>query len=102
MLLIQLDKTHNLFEEKLKVEVKQMKSTNFIKKLRKEESIAIFETEDIKKLTAKDAMIKPVFVHHLICEDTMDEQVMSAIKAKDNKQESLMTAVKALITKYST
>lgn len=40
-----------------------MKSTNHIKKLRKEESISISETENIKKLTAKDAMIKPVFLY---------------------------------------
>jgi SNF2 family DNA or RNA helicase len=50
----------------------------------------------------RQGQTKPVFVHHLICEGTMDEQVMSAIKAKDNKQESLMAAVKALINKYST
>lgn len=49
----------------------------------------------------RQGQTKPVFVHHLICEGTMDEQVMAAIKAKDNKQESLMAAVKALINKYS-
>lgn len=49
----------------------------------------------------RQGQIKPVFVHHLICEGTMDEQVMDAIKRKDNKQESLMAAVKALINKYS-
>ena len=48
----------------------------------------------------RQGQTKPVFVHHLICEGTMDEQVMAAIKAKDNKQESLMAAVKALINKY--
>jgi len=40
-----------------------MKSTNRIKKLRKEEAILISGTENIKKLTAKDAMIKPVFLY---------------------------------------
>ena len=41
---------------------KQMKSINFIKKLRKGEAIAISETENIKRLTAEEAMIKPVFI----------------------------------------
>jgi len=40
-----------------------MGSKNFFKKFRGEEATFISETEDIRKLTAKDAMIKPVFVH---------------------------------------
>ena len=40
-----------------------MKSTNFVKKLREEEATFISETENIRKLTAKDAMIKPVFIY---------------------------------------
>jgi SNF2 family DNA or RNA helicase len=49
----------------------------------------------------RQGQTKPVFIHHLICEGTMDEQVMASIKAKDNKQESLMSAVKALVNKYT-
>ncbi len=40
-----------------------MKSINIIKKLKKEEATFISETENIRKLTAKNAMIKPVFVY---------------------------------------
>lgn len=40
-----------------------MKPTNPTKKLREEGAITISETENIRKLTAKDAMIKPVFVY---------------------------------------
>ena len=40
-----------------------MKSTNFIKKLREEQSTVISETEELRLLTAKDAMIKPAFIY---------------------------------------
>ncbi|MBL7100539.1 MAG: CBS domain-containing protein [Nanoarchaeota archaeon] len=40
-----------------------MKPTNHIKKLRKKEAILISETENIKKLTAQDAMVKPIFLY---------------------------------------
>lgn len=49
----------------------------------------------------RQGQTKPVFVHHLVCQGTMDERVMSAIKTKDNRQESLMSAIKTLINKYS-
>ena len=37
---------------------------------------------------------KPVIVHHLITEGTVDEQVMRALKAKDTSQAALLTALK--------
>jgi len=40
-----------------------MKIIDSLKKLRRKEAIAISETEDIKKLTSRDAMIKPVFLY---------------------------------------
>lgn len=37
---------------------------------------------------------KPVIVHHLIAEDTVDEQVMRALKHKDTSQSALLAALK--------
>ena len=49
------------------------------KKLRKEESINLSGTEGIKKLTAKDAMIKPVFLY--IDDDT--NKIIKKLKKED-------------------
>lgn len=43
-----------------------------------------------------------VIVHHLILQDTHDEDVVKALKAKDKKQNALMDSIKAKITKYKT
>lgn len=43
---------------------------------------------------------KPVIIHHLIAEGTMDEDVMKALGNKIDKQEALMQAVKARIQKW--
>ncbi len=56
-----------------------MKSINFITKLRKEQATTISETEDIKRLTAKDAMIKPVFLYP----DDNGEEVIKKLKKED-------------------
>ena len=37
---------------------------------------------------------KPVIVHHLVAEDTVDEQVMKALQAKDTSQAALLAALK--------
>ena len=37
---------------------------------------------------------KPVIVHHLIAEGTVDEQVMRALQAKDTSQAALLAALK--------
>ena len=41
---------------------------------------------------------KPVIIHHLIAEGTVDEQVMKALKAKDTSQGALLAALKERIT----
>ncbi len=56
-----------------------MKSTDSIKKLREEEATAISETEDIRRLTAKDAMIKPVFVY----QDDDADKIIKRLKRED-------------------
>lgn len=45
---------------------------------------------------------KPVIIHKLIAEGTVDEDVVKAQDRKANKQEALMQAVKAKIKKYLT
>jgi SNF2 family DNA or RNA helicase len=37
---------------------------------------------------------KPVIVHHLITEGTVDEQVMKALQSKDTSQRALLEALK--------
>ena len=37
---------------------------------------------------------KPVIIHHLVAEGTVDEQVMRALKAKDTSQAALLAALK--------
>ena len=37
---------------------------------------------------------KPVIIHHLIAEGTVDEQVMAALQAKDTSQAALLAALK--------
>lgn len=41
-----------------------------------------------------------VIVHHLILEGSHDEDVISALRKKDSKQNSLMQSIKAKISKY--
>lgn len=43
---------------------------------------------------------KGVVIHHLIMQDTHDEDVIQALKAKDRKQNALMDSIKAKINKY--
>ena len=43
---------------------------------------------------------RSVIIHHLVAEDTIDEDVMLALQAKAAWQEALMVAVKARIEKY--
>ena len=42
---------------------------------------------------------KPVFVHHLVVQDGMDQEVMAALESKAGTQEGLMQALKARIDK---
>lgn len=43
---------------------------------------------------------RTVIIHHIITEGTHDEDVIKAIEAKDEKQESLLSSIKAKINKY--
>lgn len=43
---------------------------------------------------------KTVIIHHIITEGTHDEDVIKAIEAKDKKQETLLSSIKAKIKKY--
>lgn len=43
---------------------------------------------------------KPVVIHHLVLEGTMDEAVMKAISRKTDCQDALIDAVKAQVEKY--
>jgi CBS-domain-containing membrane protein len=58
-----------------------VKSTNLTKKLRKEEASFISETKNIRKLTAKNAMIKPVFIHQ---DDNADKIIKKLKKENTN------------------
>jgi len=78
-------------------ETKQMKSTNSLKKLRKEEATIISETEDIRKLTAKDAMIKPVFVH----QDDDTNKIIKKLKREDTNVCIVVTNDKRFVGEIS-
>ena len=66
-----------------------MKSKNTLKKSREEQSILFSESENIRKLTAKNAMIKPVFVY----QDDDAKRIIKKLKRED-------TNVCIVITKY--
>ena len=42
----------------------------------------------------RQGQTKPVIIHHLVTEDTVDEQVMKALQAKDTSQAALLAALK--------
>jgi SNF2 family DNA or RNA helicase len=42
----------------------------------------------------RQGQTRPVIIHHLIAEGTVDEQVMRALKAKDTGQSALLAALK--------
>lgn len=59
--------------------------------------------EEYQQLNARlhrQGQTEVVTIHHIILDDTHDNDVMSALNAKDRKQENLMKAIKAKITKY--
>lgn len=58
-----------------------MKSPTFIKKLREQQINSFLETESIRKLTAKDAMIKPVFLYP---DDDADKIILKLRKEDTN------------------
>jgi SNF2 family DNA or RNA helicase len=42
----------------------------------------------------RQGQMKPVIIHHLVTEGTVDEQVMKALQAKDTSQAALLAALK--------
>lgn len=48
----------------------------------------------------RQGQFRPVIIHKLIAEGTIDEDVVRALDGKIDKQEALMRAVKARIEKY--
>ncbi len=74
-----------------------MKSTNNFKKIRKEEAVFISETENIRNLTAKNAMIKPVFIHQ---DDNVDK-IIKKLKREDTNVCIVVTKDKEFIGEIS-
>jgi len=54
----------------------------------------------LNKRLHRKGQTKPVMIHHLIVEGTIDEDVVAALKSKDNMQEALLNALKKRIEKY--
>ncbi len=74
-----------------------MESNNPIKKLRQEEAMFLSETENIRKLTAKNAMIKPVFVHQ---DDDIDK-IIKKLKREDTNVCIVVTKDKRFVGEIS-
>ena len=74
-----------------------MKSKNSLKKLRNEQSIFFSETENIRKLTAKDAMIKPLFVH----QDDDANKIIKKLKREDTNVCIVVTKGKRFVGEIS-
>ena len=74
-----------------------MKSTDFIKKLRGEGATTISEIESIRRLTAKDAMIKPVFIHP----DDDADKIIKTLKREDTNVCIVVTKDKRFVGEIS-
>ena len=74
-----------------------MKSIDTFKKLRKEEATFISETEDIRRLTAKDAMIKPVFLYP----DDDTNKIIKKLKREDTNVCIVITKKKGFVGEIS-
>ena len=74
-----------------------MKSKNSLKKFREKQSVTLFETENISKLTAKDAMIKPVFVH----QDDSADKIIKKLKKEDTNVCIVVTKDKRFVGEIS-
>jgi len=77
--------------------VKQVKSSHQVKKLREKEAIIISETEDIRRLIAKDAIIKPVFVH----QDDDADKIIKKLRREDTNVCIVVTKDKRFIGEIS-
>jgi CBS-domain-containing membrane protein len=74
-----------------------MKFANFIGELRKEQFTTISENENIKKLTAKDAMIKPVFIYP----DDDVNKIIKKLKREDTNVCIVVTKNKGFLGEIS-
>ena len=74
-----------------------MKSKNSLKKFREKQSVTLFETENISKLTAKDAMIKPVFVY----QDDDTDKTIKKLKREDTNVCIVVTKDKRFVGEIS-
>ncbi len=74
-----------------------MKSIDTLKKLRKEEATFISETEDIRRLTAKNAMIKPVFLYP----DDDTNKIIKKLKREDTNVCIVITKEKEFVGEIS-
>jgi SNF2 family DNA or RNA helicase len=54
----------------------------------------------LNKRLHRSGQKKPVMVHHLIAEGTIDEDVMKALDGKDDMQEALLNALKKRVEMY--
>ena len=48
----------------------------------------------------RQGQTKPVSIHHIITEDTVDEKIVRSLDGKDTTQRSLMDAIKEIIEIY--
>ena len=74
-----------------------MKLTDPIKKLRDEEIVILCENKNRKKLTAKDAMIKPVFVY----QDDDADRIIKKLKSEDTNVCMVITKEKKFVGEIS-
>ncbi len=74
-----------------------MRLTNLINRLKEEEATIISESENIRKLTAKDAMIKPVFIYP----DDDADRIMKKLKKEDTNVCIVITLDKRFIGEIS-
>ncbi len=54
----------------------------------------------LNKRLHRSGQTKPVVIHHLLAEGTIDEDVMAALKGKNDMQEALLNALKKRVEMY--
>lgn len=74
-----------------------MKLTAQINKIKEEEAMTISGSENIRKLTAKDAMIKPVFIY----QDDGADRIIKKLKKEDTNVCIVVTSEKRFIGEIS-
>lgn len=57
--------------------------------------------QQANKRLHRSGQVKNVFIHHLVAQGTIDEEVMSALSSKDAGQRKMLQAIKARIEKYA-